>query len=130
MLIFRSKFENFWRDPQSVPVIWIGLLFSILCLTTYFEIASNQKVPVSKVLALRNPMDIIKIFREKTVQCLVLSNYTNPTTYTVETLFLYYISERKSMLVFSNCSFISMISLSPSNHFVSSSEDARAEKLS
>jgi len=64
------------------------------------RLCQNQKVPASKVVALRNPMNMIKIFRERTVQCLVLSNYTNPTIYTVETLFLYYISERRPMLVF------------------------------
>ena len=33
------------------------------------------------------------MFREKTVQCLILGNYTNPVPYTVETLILYYVAE-------------------------------------
>jgi hypothetical protein len=43
--------------------------------------------------ALRDPQDAIDNYREKTVQCLVLGNYTEPGAYTVETLLLYYISD-------------------------------------
>lgn len=43
--------------------------------------------------AIREPQDVINNFREKTVQCLVLSNYTEPGAYTVEALILYYISD-------------------------------------
>jgi hypothetical protein len=41
--------------------------------------------------ALRDLKDMVEIFREKTVQCLVLSNYTDPKEYTVETLLLYFV---------------------------------------
>lgn len=98
LLTVNAKYESFWADPQSVPIIWIGLLFGILCLTTYFEIMTQQLTPTSKVLALRNPQDVIKMFRERTAQCLILSNYTQPQAYTVETLFLYFITYRKSAI--------------------------------
>lgn len=43
--------------------------------------------------ALRDPQDTINNYRQRTVQCLVLGNYTEPRAYTVETLLLYYISD-------------------------------------
>jgi hypothetical protein len=37
--------------------------------------------------------ELVDLFREKTVQCLVLGNYTEPGPYTIETLCFYFISE-------------------------------------
>lgn len=44
-------------------------------------------------MAVRDTEQRIRLYREKTVQCLVMSNYTEPGPYTVETLVLYYLSE-------------------------------------
>jgi len=77
-----------------VPTIWIGLLFSILCLSAQFEV-TGAGISRSSFAgeALRDAHEAVPIFREKTVQCLVLSNYTQPGPYTVETLMMYYICE-------------------------------------
>jgi hypothetical protein len=74
--------------------MWIGLLYSILSLSVQFLMLSNKSL--SEVMtgeALREPQDTTNNFREKTVQCLVLGNYTEPGAYTVETLLLYYVSD-------------------------------------
>jgi hypothetical protein len=74
--------------------MWIGLLFA-MCLSTHFELFSGENTRKSLAgQALRDPAEAITLFREKTVQCLVLGNFTNPVPYTVETLLLYYIAER------------------------------------
>lgn len=44
-------------------------------------------------MAVRNTEQRIRLYREKTIQCLINSNYTEPGLYTVETLVLYYLSE-------------------------------------
>ncbi|KAG4433415.1 hypothetical protein IFR05_011101 [Cadophora sp. M221] len=90
---FKKEYEKFWTNPNETPIMWIGLLFSILCLSTGFQVMAGKSPSSSAETALRDPADTVKIFREKTVQCLVLDNYTEPGPYTVETLFLYYISE-------------------------------------
>lgn len=65
-----------------------------MCLATGFQVMSGQGTPFNSAeTALRDPTDTVRVFREKTVQCLVLDNYTEPGPYTVETLFLYYVSE-------------------------------------
>ncbi|KAH7412751.1 hypothetical protein BKA64DRAFT_337135 [Cadophora sp. MPI-SDFR-AT-0126] len=91
---FRKEYETFWAKPDETPIMWIGLLFSIMCLATGFQVMSGQGTPFNSTeTALRDPADTIRVFREKTVQCLVLDNYTEPGPWTVETLFLYYVSE-------------------------------------
>ncbi|KAL5322747.1 hypothetical protein ACEPPN_010722 [Leptodophora sp. 'Broadleaf-Isolate-01'] len=90
---FKKEYERFWANPDETPIMWIGLLFSIMCLSTGFQVMAGMSPFSSAETALRDPADTVKIFREKTIQCLVLDNYTEPGPYTVETLFLYYISE-------------------------------------
>ncbi|KAI9641221.1 hypothetical protein NHQ30_010021 [Ciborinia camelliae] len=59
-----------------------------------FELRTGD-VPISALsdMAVRDTEQRIRLYREKTVQCLINSNYTEPGLYTVETLFLYYLSE-------------------------------------
>jgi hypothetical protein len=74
--------------------MWIGMLFAILTLSAHFELMSqSSSFGNFPDMALRDPVEAINIFREKTVQCLVLGNYTEPGPYTVETLLVYYIAE-------------------------------------
>lgn len=93
MLTIR-QYHRFWINPSAMPITWIGMLFCILSLSVQFSQLSNK--PLSSILAqeaLRDPQDAITSYREKGVQCLVLGNYTEPGPYTVETLFLYYVSD-------------------------------------
>jgi hypothetical protein len=77
-----------------MPITWIGLLFCVLSLSVQFWKLANKSLPgIMAEQALRDPQDAIDNYREKTVQCLVLGNYTEPGAYTVETLLLYYISD-------------------------------------
>jgi len=74
--------------------MWIGLLFAILSLTAYFQMMTeSSSFGDFTEMALRDPVEAIGVFREKTVQCLILGNYTEPGPHTVETLLLYYIVE-------------------------------------
>ncbi|PVH78081.1 hypothetical protein DL98DRAFT_422592 [Cadophora sp. DSE1049] len=91
---FKKEYERFWAAPNDTPIMWIGLLFSIMCLATGFQVMSGKSILINSAeTALRDPADTMRVFREKTVQCLILDNYTEPGPYTVETLFLYYVSE-------------------------------------
>jgi hypothetical protein len=77
-----------------MPIMWIGLLFCILSLSVQFRTLSNKSLSgILTEQAIRDPEDAINNYREKTVQCLVLGNYTEPGPYTVETLLLYYVSD-------------------------------------
>ena len=41
----------------------------------------------------KSPQDLVRIYREKVVQCLVLGKYTKSVPYTIETLLLYFLIE-------------------------------------
>jgi hypothetical protein len=89
-----SQYAEFWKNPNSKSIAWVGLLFSILCLVANFEYIQGDNAATSaSETIIRDPADRVKIFRTKTVQCLIMSNYTEPGAYTVETLCIYYISE-------------------------------------
>jgi hypothetical protein len=77
-----------------MPITWIGLLFCILSLSVQFwKLANKSLSGIMAEQALRDPQDAINSYRQRTVQCLVLGNYTEPRAYTVETLLLYYVSD-------------------------------------
>ena len=77
-----------------MPITWIGLLFCILSLSVQFwKLANKSLSGIMAEQALRDPQDAINSYRQRTVQCLVLGNYTEPRAYTVETLLLYYLSD-------------------------------------
>lgn len=71
--------------------MWIGQLYGIFTLSVFYEIMTKGPSSLAG-MPLQEPSDAVTIYREKTIQCLVLGNYTNPGPYTVETLFLYYVS--------------------------------------
>ncbi|KAF7865905.1 hypothetical protein EAF04_006069 [Stromatinia cepivora] len=91
---FRKEYAEFWENPNSKSISWVGLLFGIICLSANFELRiGDAPLPALSDMAVRETEQRIRLYREKTVQCLVISNYTEPGLYTVDTLLLYYLSE-------------------------------------
>lgn len=91
---FKKEYAEFWDNPDSKSISWIGLLFGIICLSANFELAiGDAPLPALSDMAVRETEQRIRLYRQKTVQCLVASNYTEPGLYTVDTLLLYYLSE-------------------------------------
>ncbi|KAF5871275.1 putative fungal specific transcription protein [Botrytis fragariae] len=91
---FKKEYAEFWDNPNSKSISWIGLLFSIICLAANFELRTGD-FPIAALSdsAIRDTEQRTRLYREKTVQCLISSNYTEPGLYTVDTLLLYYLSE-------------------------------------
>lgn len=90
----RNQYDQFWKDPSETPIMWIGLLYAVMSLATNLRIiAGNTSPTIFSQVALRDPKEAIELFSEKIVQCLVLGNYTEPTTHTIETLLTYMITE-------------------------------------
>ncbi|KAJ8130754.1 hypothetical protein O1611_g2873 [Lasiodiplodia mahajangana] len=79
---FLRQYEKFWVNPNEVSILWIGLLFSMICL------AAISDEPVSTWAGEeRNPL--IDLYRERMVQCLAIGEYTNQKPYVLETLYHY-----------------------------------------
>ncbi|KAL4743234.1 hypothetical protein BDV11DRAFT_215371 [Aspergillus similis] len=84
--VFLREYEAFWADPSAVPIMWIGLLFSMICLAC---VASNQaENPEAEMQSLQ-----FDLYREKTVQCLIIGEYTKSGPYVLETVINYIYAE-------------------------------------
>uniref|UniRef100_A0A0D2YG62 Xylanolytic transcriptional activator regulatory domain-containing protein n=1 Tax=Fusarium oxysporum (strain Fo5176) TaxID=660025 RepID=A0A0D2YG62_FUSOF len=88
-------YEDFWDDPSAVSPLWLGLLFTIMCLATQFE-KFRLDPGVQSPAALSMERDLQKMadtYRLRIGQCLVLGNYTKGGPYVLETLMLYIAAE-------------------------------------
>lgn len=88
----QEQLRRHWQDPSSSTVVWIGLLYSILCLGMLSYNRVGDEPPEWKGRAL----DLAADYRLRTVQCLHLADYTKPREYTVETMILYLFGEFSS----------------------------------
>jgi hypothetical protein len=70
--------------------MWIGQLYGVLALSVFYENMTNSPSSLA-ALPLHDPLDAVTVYGEKTIQCLLLGNYTEPGPYTVETLWLCYL---------------------------------------
>lgn len=83
---------------MAAPVMWVGLLYSIMCTATILSSRSGQGA-----LEASNEMkNTALLYKHQAVQCLRLTNYTRPVPYTLETLVIYlgteYILNREAQL--------------------------------
>ncbi|QQK47183.1 fungal-specific transcription factor domain protein [Penicillium digitatum] len=83
---FLREYENFWKDPNAVSIAWIGLLFSVMSLSTrYQQSIEGSEDPETPVR--------VHMFRENVIHCLVLCQWTRGGDYVLETLINYLTSE-------------------------------------
>ena len=79
---------------METPIMWIGLLFAIMCLASLFQQFSPAEFgPLPYLQSATDAHRPVQIYRKKTIQCLTLGNYTKGVPYTIETLLLYMIIE-------------------------------------
>ena len=96
----RPQYEEFWKCPQAVPIMWVGLLFSMICLSAQFQ--QFFLAPANTLFAsgyLQQPSQAPKshiavdMYRGKIIQCLILGRWTYGGPYVLETLILYFMVE-------------------------------------
>ncbi|KAI1434664.1 fungal-specific transcription factor domain-containing protein [Xylaria sp. CBS 124048] len=89
---FQQQLRAHWQNPSSSPIMWIGMLYSMLCLA----MLSYHKVGDEPPEWRGRSLDLAANYRLRTVQCLVAADYTKPVEYTVETMLLYLFGEYSS----------------------------------
>ncbi|KAI0852890.1 fungal-specific transcription factor domain-containing protein [Daldinia vernicosa] len=89
---FQAQLRAHWQDPSKSTITWIGLLYSMLCLAMLSYHKVGDEPPEWKGRSL----ELAAEYRLRTVQCLVVADYTKPVEYTVETLILYLFGEYSS----------------------------------
>jgi len=89
---FHRQLRNHWQDPSKSPVMWLGMLYSVLCLAMLSYHKVGDEPPEWK----GRTLELAAEYRMRTVQCLITGDYTKPSEYTVETMLLYVFGEYSS----------------------------------
>lgn len=89
---FHQQLRAHWQDPSKSSLMWLGMLYSILCLAMLSYHTVGDEPPEWKGRSLEMAAE----YRLRTVQCLFAADYTKPREYTVETMLLYIFGEFSS----------------------------------
>ncbi|KAL2178651.1 fungal-specific transcription factor domain-containing protein [Thermothelomyces heterothallicus CBS 202.75] len=89
---FWQQLRDHWQDPSKTPIMWLALLYAVMCLAliSYHKVGDEPPELKGRVLELADE------YRLRTVQCLVAGDYTKPTQHTVEAMMLYGFCEYSS----------------------------------
>jgi hypothetical protein len=82
-----------FNEPNETPLMWIGLLFSVLGLGSYFYAVCGEELHIMPE-PFTSMWEMSRFFRDRTSQCLVEVNYLRPRRYTVDTLCFYFALEK------------------------------------
>ncbi|EMR71009.1 putative fungal specific transcription factor domain protein [Eutypa lata UCREL1] len=97
---FLREYEEFWKAPQDAPIIWVGLLLGIICVSTQFRNAflisdytpAAGGVPDQSLVASERQFKV-ETFRENIIQCLTLGKYIKGGPHVLETMIIYLLVE-------------------------------------
>lgn len=89
---FQQQLRVHWQDPTKSSIMWVGLVYSMLCLAMLSYHKVGDEPPEWKGRSL----ELAAEYRLRTVQCLVAADYTRPVEYTVETMILHLFGEWSS----------------------------------
>ncbi|KAF4536106.1 uncharacterized protein LTHEOB_1867 [Lasiodiplodia theobromae] len=78
---FLRDYEKFWSNPAETPIMWIGLLFAIMGVGALIQQRQSQSAANRQM---------VEVYKEMTVQCLILGKYTKGVPHTIETILLYF----------------------------------------
>ncbi|CAH0050414.1 unnamed protein product [Clonostachys solani] len=83
---FLREYQKFWEAPSETPIAWIGLLYTIICLSVIASKDNNEIRDKAEDEQLRLQIDS---YHEKIVQCLILAEYTKTGPHILETMIHY-----------------------------------------
>lgn len=80
-----SQYKRFWQEQSNVSLPWLSMLFGMLSFGTFIFVRSQDTIPDK----LGDPLAAMKIFQQRSADCLINSQYASrPTSYTMEALLL------------------------------------------
>lgn len=82
---FRIELSNHWQDPSKTSLVWLGMLYGVLCLSHQSYHKANEEPPEFQ----GRTLDLAGEYRLRAVQCLKLADFTRSADYTIEALCLY-----------------------------------------
>jgi hypothetical protein len=76
-----AQYEAFWTDSSNVSLMWIGLLFGMICLGV---LATDEQISDAEKQWCQ-----VDLYRARIVDCLIVDEYTRPAPYVLETVIHY-----------------------------------------
>ncbi|MCJ1385207.1 hypothetical protein MMC17_008328 [Xylographa soralifera] len=86
---FLKHYNIYWNDISKAPTIWLGLLYSVLCLAMQLYVRDGGEPPSFHGITARTS----DTFRTRAAQCILASGISTPSPYSIETFMLYGLSE-------------------------------------
>ncbi|KAI1106382.1 hypothetical protein F4804DRAFT_41599 [Jackrogersella minutella] len=85
---FIRQYEQFWENPSEAPIMWVGLLFAIMSISILLSLPHADHDPSIQPPD-RQSAVLVRVYREKVVQCLSIGKYTQGGEFTIQTLIIY-----------------------------------------
>ncbi|MCJ1391630.1 hypothetical protein MMC18_004495 [Xylographa bjoerkii] len=86
---FIKQYNSYWNDISKAPIVWLGLLYSVLCLAMQSYVRDGGEPPQLHGITARTS----DVFRTRAAQCILASGISIPSPHSIETLMLYGLSE-------------------------------------
>ncbi|KAH7372239.1 hypothetical protein BKA66DRAFT_572363 [Pyrenochaeta sp. MPI-SDFR-AT-0127] len=82
---FQKEYDRHWLNPDETPIIWIGLVYSMICIALQSYTRAGDEPPEYH----NKSWTMSKEYGELTAQCLIMADITQPITGMLETLILH-----------------------------------------
>ncbi|KAF2705072.1 hypothetical protein K504DRAFT_449120 [Pleomassaria siparia CBS 279.74] len=82
---FQQQYDKHWLNPSETPVIWLGLVFGMMCIALQSYSRAGDEPPEYR----GKSWEMSGEYRSLTAQCLVMADITQPIADMLETLILH-----------------------------------------
>ncbi|OCK77609.1 hypothetical protein K432DRAFT_407162 [Lepidopterella palustris CBS 459.81] len=82
---FQKQYDQHWQNPHESPVIWLGMVFAMMCIALQSYSRAGDEPPEYR----GRSWEMSSEYRRLTAQCLVMADITQPITHMLETLILH-----------------------------------------
>ena len=79
------QYDKHWVNPKETPLTWLGLAYSMMTLALQSHQQLHEEPPELK----GKTRELAVQYRHLTAQCLILEDYTYPSSHTLETIILH-----------------------------------------
>ena len=80
-----KQYSSHWTDPTQTTIIWVGMLFAIMCYSVQSYRRNKQEPPEYQATSVA----VIELYRIRTAQCIGIADITKPVPALLQTFYLY-----------------------------------------
>ncbi|USP76860.1 hypothetical protein yc1106_04134 [Curvularia clavata] len=82
---FQKEYDRHWLQPEETPVIWLGLVYAMMCIALQSYTRAGDEPPEYH----NKSWEMSREYGDLTAQCLMLADITQPITGMMETMILH-----------------------------------------